>query len=107
MTNENVDFASIMQQAQQMQEQMVAAQADQATKTLIGKSGGGQVQVEVNGNGEFQKVSISPEVINPEDAEMLEDLILAAVRDASTQVNEIQIEALNGLGIPELDEEEQ
>ena len=106
MTNENVDFSSIMAQAQQMQEQMMQAQADQATKTLTGKSGGGQVQVEVNGNGEFQKVSISPDVIVAEESEMLEDLVLAAIRDASNQVNDLQIEALNGLGLPELSEEE-
>jgi len=107
MTNpENMDFASIMAQAQQMQEQMLEAQKSQASQTLVGQAGGGQVKVQVDGNGEYQSVSIAPEAIDPSDPAMLEDLVLAAVRDASTQVNDLQVQALSDIGLPELTDEE-
>ncbi len=76
------DMRQIMKQAQVMQAQLEAAQAELAEKTFEGSAGGGMVTATVTGGQELLKVEIAPEVVDPEDVEMLEDLVVAAVRQA-------------------------
>lgn len=73
---------NIMKQAQKMQAQMEQIQASLADDRVEGNSGGGMVKATANGKGELISVRISPEVVDPKDVEMLEDLVLAAVGDA-------------------------
>ena len=92
------DLGALLQQAQQMQEQLLEAQAAAAEQLVLGHAGGGVVTVEVTGGMEFQKVTIDPKVVDPADVEMLEDLILAAIRDAVAQVGEVNQQAMGNLG---------
>jgi len=80
------DLGGILSAAQGMQERMASAAAEIAAAELTGTSGGGKVQVTVSGAWEFQSVRIAADVIDPEDPSMLEDLVLAALRDAANQV---------------------
>lgn len=96
------DMNALLAQAQAMQEQMVSAQQDLATKTVTGSAGGDLVSVTMTGAGELTAVRISPSAIDPEDAETLGDLIVAAVRDASNQVQALASAAMPqipGLGL--------
>ena len=87
----------LMAQAQKMQEQLAAAQQELATKTFEGTAGGGMVTATVTGAQELVAISISPEVIDPEDAEMLEDLVVAAVRQAFEAAASAASDQLGGL----------
>jgi DNA-binding YbaB/EbfC family protein len=91
------DLSSILQQAQQMQEQLLAAQAQAAEQLHEGTAGGGAVTVAVTGGMDFRSVTIRPDAVDPDDVEMLQDLVLAAVREAVAKVNEAQQSALGGL----------
>ncbi len=93
------DLQGLLAQAQQVQEQVLAAQAETAEQVLEGSAGGGVVVVAVTGGMEVRSVRISPEVVDPSDVEMLEDLVLAAVRDAVAQVQDAQQASLGGLGL--------
>ncbi|HEY9391405.1 MAG TPA: YbaB/EbfC family nucleoid-associated protein [Mycobacteriales bacterium] len=73
----------IMQQAQKMQQQMLAAQQELATTEVTGSAGGGMVTAVMSGSGELRSVTIAREVVDPDDIETLQDLVVAAVRDAS------------------------
>jgi DNA-binding YbaB/EbfC family protein len=84
----------MMQQAQKMQQQMAAAQEALAAATVEGSAGGGMVKAVVTGAGELQSVSIAPEVVDPDDVEMLEDLVVAAVSDGLRQAQELQAEQM-------------
>ncbi len=99
---DSMDFGAILQQAQEMQSQMMNAQAEQAQVTLQGTAGGDKVIVTVDGNGEYKGIKISPEVVDNSDVEMLEDLVMAALKDATKQVSELQMKAIDNLGIPDL-----
>lgn len=88
-----------MAQAQQMQEQLLAAKAEAAEQVVQGQAGGGAVQVEVTGGMEFRSVTIDPAAVNPDDVEMLQDLVLAALHDAMARVGEIQQGVTSGLGL--------
>ena len=79
----------MMKQMQQMQADMAAAQDALADTTVEGSAGGGMVKVTVSGTGDVQSVRIDPEVVDPEDVEMLEDLVLAAVNEGLRQANEL------------------
>lgn len=93
------DLSALLAQAQEMM-----AGASQAAEAVVtGQSGGGMVKVEVNGHFEFQSVSIDPKAVDPNDVEMLEDLVLAALRDASDQLSEGQSDAMGGLDLGGLD----
>ncbi len=92
------DFNALLEQAQQMQDQLAANQAQAAATIVHGTSGGGLVTVTVTGALEFTKIVIKPEAIDPADPEMLEDLVLAAIHDACARVIGIQQEAVGGLG---------
>ena len=76
------DFGALMEQAGQVQAQLLAAQEQAAATVVEGVAGGGAVRIAVTGGFEFQSVTISPEAVDPDDVEMLQDLILAALRDA-------------------------
>ena len=82
------DMRRLMQQAQKMQEELASAQADLAEKEVEGSAGGGVVKATVRGSGEVVRVDIDPSVIDPEDAEMLGDLVTAAVNAALGTVSD-------------------
>jgi hypothetical protein len=73
---------SMMKQAQKLQKKMLQAQQDLATKTVEASSGGGMVKVVANGAQKIESIVLEKEVVDPEDVEMLQDLVLAAVNDA-------------------------
>jgi hypothetical protein len=73
---------SMMKQAQKLQKKMLQAQQDLATKTVEASSGGGMVKVVANGAQKIESIVLEKEVVDPEDIEMLQDLVLAAVNDA-------------------------
>lgn len=79
---------NLMKQAQRMQRQMEEQQKELETKEFTGKGGGGAVEVTINGSKEVVKVKISPDAVDPDDVEMLEDLVLKAVNDAMAQADE-------------------
>lgn len=79
----------MMKQVKKMQEQMLKAQEELATKTVEGTAGGGVVTVVVNGQKKIVSIAIKPEAVDPEDVEMLQDLVLTAVNDALNQADEL------------------
>ena len=101
-----MDISSLMKQAQDLQHKMGQVQEGLAKKTVSSEVGGGMVKVTVNGKQELLSIQIEKEVINPDDAEMLQDLITAAVNDAMGKAREmIQAEMgrlTGGLKIPGL-----
>jgi DNA-binding YbaB/EbfC family protein len=97
MANQQQQMKQMMKQVQQMQADMAAAQEALNTATVEGSAGGGMVKVVVTGAGELQSVSINPDVVDPDDAEMLEDLVLAAVSDGLRRAQELQAESLGGV----------
>ena len=74
--------AAMMKQAQKMQQELLRMQQEQETKTYTATSGGGMVSATVNGKHELVELSINPEAVDPDDVEMLQDMILAAVNEA-------------------------
>ena len=96
----------MMQQAQKLQAKLAKAQEELSNLTVEASSGGGAVNVTVNGQQKIQSVKISPEVVNPDDVELLEDLILAAVSEALSKSQEAAAKQLGdltgGLKIPGL-----
>ncbi len=99
-----MNIAKMMKQAQQMQAKMQSAQADLAQKTVEATAGGGKVTVTANGGGDVLSVKIDPSVVDPEDVEMLEDLVLSGVKQAQDQAKALmqtEMEKVTG-GIPGL-----
>ena len=98
------DMGKLMKQAQQMQAKMAKAQEELEAREIEASSGGGAVTVRMNGKQEVLAISIKPEVVDPEDVEMLEDMILAAYREARKKAEEVAQEELSkvtgGLPIP-------
>ena len=92
------DLGALLQQAQQMQQQLLAAQAQAAEQVHEGVAGGGAVKIEVTGDMNFQSVTIRPDAVDPDDVDMLQDLVLAALNDAVAKVGAAQQDALGGLG---------
>jgi nucleoid-associated protein EbfC len=82
-------FGNIMKEAQKLQQQMEALQAEVGKKKVQATAGGGMVTVEASGKQEILSIKIDREVINPEDAQMLEDLVLAACNEALRQSREM------------------
>ncbi|MCR5031565.1 MAG: YbaB/EbfC family nucleoid-associated protein [Lachnospiraceae bacterium] len=76
------NMANLMKQAQRMQRQMEESQKELETKEFSAKAGGGAVEVVVSGSKEVLRVTISPEAVDPDDVEMLQDLIVAATNEA-------------------------
>ena len=89
------DLSSLLDSAQQL----MSAQQEAAESELVGSAGGGMVEVTVTGAGEFRHVRISPDVVDPTDVSLLEDLVLAALRDAMARINAAQSAALGGLDL--------
>jgi DNA-binding YbaB/EbfC family protein len=87
----------MMQQAQKLQAQLLKAQEELANLTVEASSGGGAVTVVMNGQQQIQSVKISKEVVNPEDVEMLEDMVLTAVKEAQNKVQEAAAKKMGGL----------
>jgi hypothetical protein len=86
---------ALMKQAQKMQKQMIEAQQEMQTKEYVAKSGGGAVEVTISGAKEIKSIKISPEVVDPEDIEMLEDLVMAAVNEAIKLTDEASSEQIS------------
>lgn len=79
----------MMKQVKKMQEQMLKAQEELGTKTVEGSAGGGVVTVTVNGHKKVTNIVIKPEAVDPEDVDMLQDLVLTAVNDAIAKADEL------------------
>ncbi len=96
----------MIKQAQKMQEQMLKMQEEMETKTFTADAGGGAVSATVNGKKELQDISLQEEVVDPDDIEMLQDLIIAAVNEAMRKAekdSEAQMGSLTGgMNIPGL-----
>ena len=90
-------FGDIMKQAQKLQKQMLEIQKEIGEKTVEGSSGGGMVKVTANGRQEILEVKIDPEVVDPEDIELLEDLVLAAVNNAMEKAKDVMEEEMDKL----------
>ena len=91
------DMNQIMRQAQKMQQELAKAQEELAASEFEGTSGGGMVKAVVTGNQELVSVSISPEVVDPDDVEMLEDLVVAAVRQALDAAGQAASQQFGGM----------
>ena len=89
----------LLKQAQKMQQQLMEAQATAAEQEVEGTAGGGMVKVRITGAMEFKSVTIDPAVVDPDDIPMLEDLVLAAVRDASARAGKLSESAMGGLDL--------
>ena len=74
--------ASMLKQAQKMQQEMLRMQAEQEAKTFTAKAGGGMISATVNGKHELVSMEINPEAVDPDDVEMLQDMVIAAVNEA-------------------------
>ncbi|WP_058300976.1 YbaB/EbfC family nucleoid-associated protein [Gorillibacterium timonense] len=96
----------MMKQVKKMQEQMLKAQEELGSKTIEGSAGGGVVTVTANGHKKILSIAIKPEAVDPDDVEMLQDLVLTAVNEALNQVDEMANKDMNkftgGMKIPGL-----
>jgi DNA-binding YbaB/EbfC family protein len=97
--SEQFDLGALLEKAQAMQQQLAEAQAAAADQVVEGRAGGGAVKVRITGALKVMTVSIEPEVIDPADPGMLEDLVVAATNDALARVQELNQEALGGLDL--------
>lgn len=99
-------MGNVLAQAQKMQEEMAKAQEALAEKEVEASVGGGVVNVKVNGKKELLEVKISPDAVDPDDVEMLEDLLVAAVNEAMRKADEMTNDEMGkitgGLSIPGL-----
>ncbi|MCW2579670.1 MAG: uncharacterized protein JWR82_1271 [Blastococcus sp.] len=91
------DLAQLMKQAQQMQQQLVAAQEEMARTEVIGTAGGGLVSATMTGSGDLTALTIAPAAVDPDDLETLQDLVVAAVRDAKRAVDELADQTMGPL----------
>ena len=103
------DMQKQLKQLQQMQAEMEKTQAELAEKEITTTAGGGAIEVTVNGNKEITKLVIDKDVVDPDDVEMLQDLVMAAVNEAMRQMEELAESemnkitgGLNGMGFPGL-----
>ncbi len=101
------DMNAMLKQAQQMQEQMLAAQEEARKEVVEATSGGGMVAVKANGGGELVEIRIDPKAIDPDDPELLADMVLAAANEALRSASELvesklrgQMPDLGALGLP-------
>jgi DNA-binding YbaB/EbfC family protein len=95
-------MGNLLKQAQKMQQQMMQIQEELEGLEILGEAGGGMVKVTVNGKGEINSLKIDPDTVDPEDVEMLEDTILAAIQDAVEKAQKTAAEKMNAVtgGIP-------
>ena len=104
-----MDFNKMMEQVQQMQAQMQQAQEELKHETVQATAGGGMVTVTATGSGEIKEITIDPKAIDPDDPEMLADMILAAVNEALRSSQSLMesklgpaLGGLHGMGLPGL-----
>jgi DNA-binding YbaB/EbfC family protein len=105
-----MDMDKLLQQVGQMQEQMQKAQDELEHETVEASAGGGMVTVTANGAGEIRQIKIDPKAVDPDDPELLADMVLAAVNEAIRSARSLQESklgglaggALGGLGLPGL-----
>ena len=94
----------MLKQLQQMQAKMAKIQEELGEKTVTGTAGGGVVEVVANGHQKVLSVMVKPEVVDPADVEMLQDLVLAAVNDAMDRARELATKEMGavtaGMGLP-------
>ena len=104
--NQNKNVSNVVKQAQKMQEEMEKIQAEYEVKTVEASSGGGAVNVVVNGKKEIESIKIKPEAVDPDDVETLEDLIMVAVNEGIKKADDMMAEGMSsitgGLNIPGL-----
>jgi DNA-binding YbaB/EbfC family protein len=97
-----MNIQKMMKEAQKMQERLAQAQQDLAAETVEVSAGGGKVTIKVTGAGDITGVKIAPEVVDPQDVEMLEDLILSGLREAQDASRKLQADRMGkvtgGLG---------
>jgi DNA-binding YbaB/EbfC family protein len=97
------DLGGLLEQAAGLQQQMLQAQERVNAEEVEGVAGGGVVKVRVNGGMEFLSVTIDPDVVDPADVEMLQDLVLAALHDAVGRVQELQAGSVGGIDLGGMD----
>jgi len=106
MARQHMDMQQIMRQARKMQEQLETMQEGLKDMETSSSAGGGMVKVTVTGDLRVKSISIDPEAVDPDDVEMLEDMIIAAVNDALESANAMANQQMGsitgGLGIPGL-----
>ena len=100
------NMQQLMKQAQKMQAEMMKQQEELANTVYTASAGGGMVTIEMNGQYEVVSLKIDPQVVDPEDVEMLEDLVLAAIQEVISNVQEASNDAMSkvtgGINIPGL-----
>ena len=92
------NMQNMIRQAQKMQAEMERKQEELAQTELIGASGGGMVEVVITGKNEIKAVRIKKEAVDPDDVEMLEDLVMAAIKDAQTKASNLSKETMGMMG---------
>ena len=97
-----MNLGNLMKEAKKMQADMEKSQAELASKEFEASSGGGAVSVKVSGEKVIKEIKIKPEVVDPDDVEMLEDLILTCTNEALRQVDSAQAQSLGKYNIPGL-----
>lgn len=90
----------MVEQAQKMQESIIRMQEELEAERIEGTAAGGLVKAVVSGQGELKEITISPKVVDPDDVEMLEDMVIAAIRDAVDRSRELSSEKMQGMGMP-------
>ena len=94
-----MNLNNLMKEARKMQADMEKSQAELAEKEFEASAGGGAVTVKVSGDKTIKEIKIKPEVVDPEDVEMLEDLIVASVNDCLNQISKLEKEKLPNMGL--------
>jgi DNA-binding YbaB/EbfC family protein len=97
--SEPFDINALLSQAMEMQSQLIEAQAEAAEAEVVGRAGGGAVEITVTGSMQFLDVSISAEAVDPDDVATLEDAVLAALHDAMSQIDALQRTSLGDLDL--------
>ena len=97
-----MNIGQLMKEAKKMQADMEKSQAELATKEFDATAGGGAISVKVSGEKIIKEIKIKPEVVDPDDVEMLEDLILTCVNEALRKVDSAQADQLGKFNIPGL-----
>jgi len=99
-----MNMNNLMKQAQKMQQQMQEAQEELAQKSFEVSSGGGAIKIVITGTKEIKEIKLSSDVVDPQDVEMLEDLLLSAINEAFRQADEIANKEMGkftgGMGLP-------
>lgn len=97
--SDQFDINALLNQAMEMQSQLMDAQAQAAEAEVTGTAGGGAVEITVTGSMQFLDVTISPDAVDPDDVAMLEDLVLAALNDAVAQVDAMQRSSVGAIDL--------